>query len=111
MVSGQGHVSLVAQGTGAPSCELCTAETSIPSATMVVRHPRGGIVQLAACCLRLVRSSDTPVGGCHWRAGRVRFGRRWHPSTGQPLDSAKRGTSSQSAGAGSGVVRARTRPS
>jgi hypothetical protein len=49
MMSDQARVSLVARGTGALSCKLCTAETHTPDATVVVRHPRGGVVQLAAC--------------------------------------------------------------
>jgi len=65
MMSDQARVSLVAQGTGALSCELCTAETNTPAATVVVRHPRGGVVQLAACdwCVQAMRRLAAATGG------------------------------------------------
>jgi hypothetical protein len=55
----------VAQGTGALSCELCTSETNTPNATVVVRHPRGGIVQFAACdwCVTALRRLTAATGG------------------------------------------------
>jgi hypothetical protein len=65
MVNVQARISLLAQGTGTLSCELCTAETNIPNATVVVRHPRGGVVQLAACdwCVQALRRLAAATGG------------------------------------------------
>lgn len=65
MMNDQARVSLVAQGTGALSCELCTAEANIPNTTVVVRHPRGGVVQLAACdwCVQALRRLAAATGG------------------------------------------------
>lgn len=65
MVSDQARVSLVAQGTGAIACELCTAEGNAPDATVVIHHPRGGVVQLAACvwCVHMVRRLAAATGG------------------------------------------------
>src|SRR5215472_12451962 len=65
VVSDQARVSLVAQGSGALSCELCTSETNIPTATLVVRHPRGGVVQFAVCdwCVQALRRLAAATGG------------------------------------------------
>src|SRR5438874_6152334 len=65
MMNDEARVSLVAQETGALACELCTAEANIPHATVVVRHPRGGVVQLAACdwCVQAVRRLAAAAGG------------------------------------------------
>lgn len=65
MMNDPARVSLVAVGSGAPACELCTAETNPPNATVVVRHPRGGVVQLAACdwCVQAMRRLAAATGG------------------------------------------------
>jgi hypothetical protein len=65
MMSEQARVSLVAQGTGTLICELCTAETNTPKATVVVQHPRGGVVQHAACdwCVQALRRLAAASGG------------------------------------------------
>jgi hypothetical protein len=65
MMGDQARVSLVAQGAGALSCELCTSETNIPNATIVVRHSRGGVVQFAACdwCVKALRRLTAATGG------------------------------------------------
>jgi hypothetical protein len=65
MMNDQARVSLVAQGTGALACELCTAEANVPTATVVVHHSRGGIVQLAACdwCVQALRRLAATTGG------------------------------------------------
>ncbi len=65
MMNDRARVSLVAQGTGALNCELCTSETNTPNATVVVRHPRGGIVQFAACdwCVKALRRLTAATGG------------------------------------------------
>ena len=57
-----------ALGATAPTCELCTAETAntaLPAITVVVHHPRGGIVQFAACdwCLQAIRRLAAAAGG------------------------------------------------
>jgi len=65
MLIDQARVSLMAQGTGAVACELCTAEANVPNATVVVQHPRGGAVQLAACnwCVQALRRLAAASGG------------------------------------------------
>jgi hypothetical protein len=65
MMSDLARVSLVGQATGALSCELCTSEKNIPNATLVVRHPRGGVVQFAACdwCVQALRRLAAATGG------------------------------------------------
>jgi hypothetical protein len=65
MLSGQARVSLVAQGTAALACELCTSQAKAPDATVVIQHPRGGTVQLAACdwCVQAVRRLAAASGG------------------------------------------------
>ena len=65
MLIDQARVSLMAQGTGAVACELCTAEANVPNATVVVHHPRGGAVQLAACdwCVQALRRLAAATGG------------------------------------------------
>jgi hypothetical protein len=65
MMNDQARVSLVAQGTGALACELCTSEANIPGATVLVQHPRGGAVQLAACdwCVQALRRLAAASGG------------------------------------------------
>jgi hypothetical protein len=49
MINDQARISLVAQRSGALSCALGTVEANIPSATAVIQHPRGEIVQFATC--------------------------------------------------------------
>jgi hypothetical protein len=65
MMTDQARVSLVAQGTGAVACELCTASANVPTATVLVHHPRGGAVQLAACdwCVQALRRLSSATGG------------------------------------------------
>src|SRR5260370_7365366 len=65
MMTDQARVSLVAQGTEAIACEVCTSETNIPNATVVVQHPRGGAVHLAACdwCVQAMRRLSAATGG------------------------------------------------
>jgi len=58
MLSDQARVSLVAQGTGAVACELCTSQAKASEATLVIQHPRAGTVVYARCA-RARR--DTPV--------------------------------------------------
>jgi hypothetical protein len=65
MMGDQARVSLVVQGTGALTCELCMSEANLPNAAVVVEHPRGGIVQLAACdwCVQSLRRLAAATGG------------------------------------------------
>lgn len=65
MVNDQARVSLLAEGTGAGACELCTAEANVPNVTVLVHHPRGGVVQLAACdwCVQALRRLAAATGG------------------------------------------------
>jgi hypothetical protein len=65
MMNEQARVSLVAQATGARACELCMAEANVPNTTIVVQHPRGGAIQLAACdwCVQAVRRLAAATGG------------------------------------------------
>jgi hypothetical protein len=61
------RVSLV-PGATATTCELCTAETAntaVPAMTVVVQHPRGGAVDLAACewCVQAIRRLSAATGG------------------------------------------------
>lgn len=65
MMSDQARVSLVAQGTGAIACELCTAQANVPNATILVHHTRGGTVQFAACdwCVQALRRLAAASGG------------------------------------------------
>jgi hypothetical protein len=65
MMSDQARVSLLAQPTGAVACEMCGAEGIVPNAAVVVRHPRGGIVQLAICdwCVHALRRLAAATGG------------------------------------------------
>jgi len=65
MMNDPARVSLAAQVSGASACEMCTAEANIPSATVVVDHPRGGIVELAACdwCVQALRRLAATSGG------------------------------------------------
>src|SRR5437762_14200106 len=65
MLSDQARVSLVAQGTGAVACELCTSQAKAPDATVVIQDPRGGTVQLAACdwCVQALRRLAAGTGG------------------------------------------------
>ncbi len=64
MIGDQARVTLVANGTGALACELCTAEANVPNATLMVHHPRGGIVQLAVCdwCVQALRRLAAATG-------------------------------------------------
>ena len=61
----QARVTLAGKTTGALACELCTAEANVPNATLVVHHPRGGIVQLAVCdwCVQALRRLAAATGG------------------------------------------------
>jgi hypothetical protein len=65
MMNDQARVSLMALTTGAAACELCTAEANGPSVTVVVHHPRGGAVHLAACdwCVQAMRRLAAATGG------------------------------------------------
>src|SRR5438105_16663 len=65
MMNNPARVSVVAQAAGVSSCELCTAEANVPSATVVVHHPRGGVMQLAACdwCVQALRRLAATTGG------------------------------------------------
>ena len=65
MMNHPAHVFLAAQVSGASACEMCTAEANIPSATVVVHHHRGGMVQLAACdwCVQAMRRLAATSGG------------------------------------------------
>ena len=65
MMNDQARVSLIAQGTGGFACELCTAEANTPNASVLVQHPRGGVVQLAACdwCVQALRRLAAATGG------------------------------------------------
>jgi hypothetical protein len=61
------RVSLAA-GAAATTCELCTADTAntnVPRTTVLVRHPRGGSIELAACdwCVEAVRRLSAVSGG------------------------------------------------
>lgn len=64
LVAEQARVSLVA-GRGATSCELCTSEAVLPGTLVVVQHPHGGLVQLAACdwCVQALRRFSAATGG------------------------------------------------
>ena len=46
-------------------CEMCTAETGVANTTVVVQHPHGGGVQLAACdwCAASMRRLAAVTGG------------------------------------------------
>ena len=61
----QAHVSLVIGPTNALTCELCTSQTNPLQDTVVVRHTRGGVVQLAACdwCVQAIRRLAAVTGG------------------------------------------------
>jgi hypothetical protein len=65
MMNDQARVSMVAQTSGAAACELCTAQANAPTVTVVVHHPRGGTVQLAACdwCVQALRRLAAVTGG------------------------------------------------
>src|SRR5437867_4089182 len=65
MLGDQARLSLVAQGTGALACELCTSQAKARDATVVIQHPRGGAVQLAACdwCVQALRRLAAGTGG------------------------------------------------
>src|SRR6266571_2877056 len=83
MLTDQARVSLVAQGTQAIACELCTSETNIPNATVVVQHPRGGAVHLAAPPILVLEFSERlrdPADGTSYVArvyGRRRLDGTW----------------------------------
>jgi len=65
MTNDEARVSLIPQGTGGFACELCTAEANAPNASVLVQHPRGGVVQLAACdwCVQALRRLAAATGG------------------------------------------------
>jgi hypothetical protein len=65
MINDQARVSLVAERNGAVGCELCTAETAVTNAAVVIQHPRGGVVRLAVCdwCVRALRRLAASTGG------------------------------------------------
>jgi hypothetical protein len=80
MMNDEARVSLVAQATGALACELCTAEATLPNTTLVVHHPRGGVVQLAACdwCVQALRRLSAATGGhAVFALGRPRADGTW----------------------------------
>jgi hypothetical protein len=58
-------VSLVALVGGPGACELCAADVLERGYAVVVRHPRGGAVQFAACdrCTAAVRRLAAATGG------------------------------------------------
>jgi hypothetical protein len=58
------RISLVA-GSAATTCELCTEQSVTPTTTIVITHPRGGMVQLGACdwCIRAIRRLAAVSGG------------------------------------------------
>jgi hypothetical protein len=60
----QASVSLIPTAS-TTSCEMCTDETSAASTTVVVQHPHGGSVQLAACdwCVLSIRRLAALTGG------------------------------------------------
>lgn len=64
LIDEQARVSLVA-GLGAAACELCISEAAVPSTLVVIQHPRGGMVQLAACdwCVHAIRRLSAAAGG------------------------------------------------
>jgi hypothetical protein len=65
------RISLVA-GSSSTGCELCTAQSVTPTTSVVISHPRGGIVQLAACdwCVQAVRrlaaAARPPLRSARW---------------------------------------------
>src|SRR5262249_6764830 len=65
MLGEQAFVSFATRGPVAGVCELCTAETPQLRTTVVLRHPRGGSVELAACgwCAQAVRRLAALGGG------------------------------------------------
>jgi hypothetical protein len=64
MLTAEAHVKFKAGGTGALKCELCTAALT-PTVTLVVDHPNGGLVELAACdwCVHAMRRLAAVTGG------------------------------------------------
>lgn len=64
LVSEPARVSLVA-GSSATGCELCTAQSVVATATIIISHPHGGIVQLGACdwCVQAIRRVSAASGG------------------------------------------------
>lgn len=64
VVNEQARVSLI-PGSATTGCEMCTSETAVANTTMVVQHPHGGGVQLAACdwCVLSIRRLAAVTGG------------------------------------------------
>jgi hypothetical protein len=58
------RVSLI-PGAMAGPCQLCARQASVPTVTVVVQHPRGGVVQLGACdwCVQALRRLSAASGG------------------------------------------------
>jgi hypothetical protein len=64
LVQESARVSLASQA-GSTACELCTSEATLPNTAVVIQHPRGGVVQLAACdwCVQALRRLSAAAGG------------------------------------------------
>ena len=64
-MSAEARVTLKIGGTGALKCELCTAASLSPTVTLLVDHPNGGLVELAACdwCVHAMRRLAAVTGG------------------------------------------------
>jgi hypothetical protein len=65
MLGEQAFVSFATRGPVAGVCELCTAEVPELRTVVVVRHPRGGSIELAACgwCAQALRRLAALSGG------------------------------------------------
>jgi len=63
-VSEPARITLI-RGSGATGCELCTAQNVAPGTTVLISHPRGGVVQLGACdwCVQAIRRLSAVSGG------------------------------------------------
>jgi len=59
------EVSLMTGLPGATACELCTAASVRPTLWLLLQHPRGGSVLLAACewCVQAIRRLSAATGG------------------------------------------------
>jgi hypothetical protein len=95
MLTDPASISIAPLPAQVDACELCTVNPEMLRAAVVVRHPRGGVVQLAACdrCAAAVRrliavaGGATSVGPAHVVSG---AGNRSEavavePATGRPL--------------------------
>src|SRR6185437_14368804 len=63
-VSEPARITLIT-GSSATGCELCTAQNVAPGTTVLISHPRGGVVQLGACdwCVQAIRRLSAVSGG------------------------------------------------